>query len=76
LYFTARAYKNFRVTGGIHGKLGRPKPKKEETKPSKKNNKKSAEGKKEQLTDKLLPGEETTATADWHNDQEKGPTQL
>ena len=26
LYFTVRAYKNFRVTGGIHGKLGRPKP--------------------------------------------------
>lgn len=29
LYFVALAYKKFRVTGGIHGKLGRQKPRAE-----------------------------------------------
>lgn len=57
LFFLLRAYKNFRVTGGIHGKLGVQKVKENQTSkdvsPEKKKTKKKM-AKKEGLTDRLL----------------------
>jgi len=77
LYFVARAYRNFRVTGGIHGKLGRQKPKPEGETPAeatdsgkkKKKKKGSIDDKVAQLTDKLLD----QATTMLQDDDEKGP---
>lgn len=74
LFFLVINYKNFRVTGGIHGQTGHPKPKiVKEIKESPEKNKKKKKGdvKKEGLTDNLL--EEGSKPSHHDQDNERGP---
>lgn len=71
LFFVAKAYKTFRITGGIHGKNGTWKAKPVEDKSSLNSSVKSKTNtKKEGLTDKLL--EDGGHTRD-ETDVERGP---